>query len=368
LKKNEVVSLLDLKSQYLSISAEIDEAVFGVIRAGQFIGGDVVTQFEDRFANFASCKFGIGVGNATDGLEIALRALNLPPGSEVLVPAFTFIGSSEAITSAGLQIRFVDVDEYMTISIKSLKENYNANCSAILAVHLHGQPCDMREIMNFAIAKNLKVVEDCAQAHGGKFEEKHLGSIGDIGVFSFYPGKNLGAYGDGGIITTNDSNLAIKSRMIANHGRLSKYDHEFEGRNSRLDTLQAAILNVKLSYLPKWMQRRAEIADLYIKEISNSSSFKIVPRRSTGTHGNHLFVIRTMKRDELIEFLEDKGIQTGIHYPSALTKLSLYMKDHESYTRMYESNSYGNQVLSIPVHEMMTNAQVDLVIKSLNSF
>ena len=366
--KSELVSLLDLRSQYLSISTEIDEAVLDVISAGQFIGGDVVKNFEDRFGNFVCCKYGIGVGNATDGLEIALRALNLPQGSEVLVPAFTFIGSSEAITNAGLRIRFVDVDEYMTLSVKSLEENYNPNCSAIIVVHLYGHPCDMNSIMKFAVEKNLRVVEDCAQAHGGKFEEKNLGSIGEIGVFSFYPGKNLGAYGDGGMITTNDSDLAVKCRMLANHGRLSKYDHEFEGRNSRLDTLQAAILNVKLSHLPKWMQRRAEIADLYLGGIHNSNKFKLLPRRTSITHGNHLFVIKTDRRSELIEFLKKKGIQTGIHYPSALNILPPYLEDHKGYTGMYNSTSYGNQVLSIPMHEMMTNEEVDLVVKTLNSF
>lgn len=366
--KNDLVSLLDLSSQYLSIAAEIDSAVIEVIQAGQFIGGDVVKNFEDRFADFSGCEFGIGVGNATDGLEIALRALDLPKGSEVLVPAFTFIGTSEAVTSAGLHIRFVDVDEYMTLSVKSLEENYNSNCSAIIVVHLYGHPCDMKSIMKFAIEKNLKVVEDCAQAHGGKYEDKSLGSIGDIGVFSFYPGKNLGAFGDGGMITTNVPDLAIKSRMFANHGRISKYDHEFEGRNSRLDTLQAAVLNVKLSYFPKWMQRRAEIVELYLGGIHQSNEFQLLPRRPLITHGNHLFVIKTDRRAELIEFLSEKGIQTGIHYPSALNLLPPYLMEHKSYTEFYRANSYGSQVLSIPMHEMMTNEHVELVVETLNSF
>jgi len=366
--KNELVSLLDLKSQYASIATEIDRAILDVIEAGQFIGGDVVRNFEDRFAEFSGCRFGIGVGNATDGLEIALKALNLPQGSEVLVPAFTFIGTSEAVTSAGLRIRFVDVDEYMTLSVKSLQENYNTNCSAIIAVHLYGHPCDMKTIMKFAIEKNLKVVEDCAQAHGGKFEEKSLGSIGDIGVFSFYPGKNLGAFGDGGMITTNVPDLAIKCRMFANHGRISKYDHEFEGRNSRLDTLQAAVLNVKLSYFSKWMQRRAEIVELYLEGINQSNKFQLLPRRSSIAHGNHLFVIKTDRRAEQIQFLSEKGIQTGIHYPSALNLLPPYLMEHKSYTELYKANSYGSQVLSIPMHEMMTNEHVELVIETLNSF
>jgi dTDP-4-amino-4,6-dideoxygalactose transaminase len=365
---NEPIVLLDLKSQYSSISAEMDKAVAEVIHSGQFIGGDILKRFEERFANFVDCKFGIGVGNATDGLEIALMALNLPIGSEVLVPAFTFIGSSEAISSAGLKVRFVDVDEYMTISIKSLEENYNSNCSAVLVVHLYGQPCDMKKIMKFATEKNLKVVEDCAQAHGGKFDGKNLGSIGHIGVFSFYPGKNLGAYGDAGMITTNDENLAIKCRMIANHGRLSKYDHEFEGRNSRLDTLQAAILNVKLSHLPKWLVKRAEIAELYSKEIQSSPKFQILPRRGSIFHGNHLFVIKTDFRADLITFLLERNIQTGIHYPSALTQLPPYLEAHKSYTTDYYANTCGPRVLSIPMHEMMTKFQIDRVIDAMNSF
>ena len=366
--KKSVVSLLDLKAQYESISNEIDEAVLTVIGNGQFIGGDVVTNFEQRFAKFSDCKFGVGVGNATDGLEIALRSLNLPQGSEVLVPAFTFIGTSEAVTSAGLRIRFVDVDKFMTIDIESLKKNYNSKCSAVIAVHLYGQPCDMSGVMQFAKEKNLRVIEDCAQAHGAKYEGVSLGSIGDLGVFSFYPGKNLGAYGDGGLITSNNSDLSVKSRMYANHGRLSKYEHEFEGRNSRLDTLQAAILNVKLNHLTAWMQRRAAIVKLYLEKIEFSENFQVIPRRDSCTHGNHLFVIKTDNRKELIDYLEEKGIQTGIHYPSALTLLPPYLEDHKSYTATFKANSLGEKVLSIPVHEMMTNEQARHVIDSLNSF
>jgi dTDP-4-amino-4,6-dideoxygalactose transaminase len=362
------VSLLDLNAQYRSISNEIDEAVLNVIRVGQFIGGDAVTQFEQQFASFADCKFGVGVGNATDGLEIAFRALNLPKGSEVLVPAFTFIGSAEAVTSAGLRIRFVDVDEYMTMSTESLAKNYNSNCSAILVVHLYGESCDMKTIMEFANEKKLKVIEDCAQAHGGKYNGVSLGSIGDLGVFSFYPGKNLGAYGDGGLITTNSSELSIKCRMIANHGRLTKYDHEFEGRNSRLDTLQAAVLSVKLSHLTKWLQRRSEIVNHYLQRIEASEKFRLLPRRELSTHGNHLFVIKTDRREELIDFLSEKGIQTGIHYPSSLTLLPPYIADHATYTKAYQSNTHGKQVLSIPAHEMLSDSQVQYVIDSLNSF
>lgn len=363
-----LVTLLDLKAQYESISNEIDEVVLAVIRGGQFIGGDAVTNFEQRFANFADCKFGIGVGNATDGLEIALRSLRLPQGSEVLVPAFTFIGSSEAVTSAGLKIRFVDVDEYMTISVESMRRNYNPNCSTILVVHLYGQPCDMNPIMQFAKEKNLRVIEDCAQAHGAKYLGKSLGSFGDLGVFSFYPGKNLGAYGDGGIITTNNSDLALKCRMFANHGRISKYEHEFEGRNSRLDTLQAAILNVKLNHLTNWMQRRDAIVKLYLEKIEVSEKFQVLPRRDSCTHGNHLFVIKTENRNQLVAFLDAQGIQTGIHYPSALTLLPPYLEDHKQYTETFNANSYGEKVLSIPAHEMMTNEQAQLVINSLNSY
>ena len=231
-----MVKFLDLKSQYDSIKDEIDEAIKNVISETAFIGGKYVEQFEKEFAEFCQAKYCQGVANGTDALEIVIEALDLPKGSEIIVPANSFIASSESVTRSGHKVVFCDCDESnYTISIPSLKSKITPNTKAIIAVHLYGHPCDMDEILAIAKEHNLKVIEDCAQSHGAEYKGKRVGAIGDAGTFSFYPGKNLGAYGDGGAIVTNDKELATKCKMIANHGRIEKYNHEFEGRNSRLD-------------------------------------------------------------------------------------------------------------------------------------
>jgi len=252
-KKIMKIPFLDLKLQYLSIKDEIDLAVSNVINNTAFIKGENVSNFEINFAKYQNAKYCIGVGNGTDALEIAIESLQLPKNSEIIVPANSFIASSEAVTRSGHKVIFCDCNNNnYTISIKSLKSKITDNTRAIIAVHLYGHPCDMDGIYNVIGTKNIKVIEDCAQAHGAEYKGKKIGSIGDISAFSFYPGKNLGAYGDGGAILTNNKELSQKCIMIANHGRIDKYDHQFEGRNSRLDGLQAAILNVKLKYLDIW--------------------------------------------------------------------------------------------------------------------
>ena len=240
-----MVKFLDLKKQYETMKNEIDQAIQNVINDTAFVGGKYVEQFENNFALYHSAKYCIGVGNGTDALTIALWALDLPKDSEVIVPANSFIATSEAVSLNNLKIVFADCKDDYTIDPKSVESLITKNTSCIIPVHLYGQPCDMDEILQIAKDNNLKIIEDSAQAHGAIYKGQKIGTFGDLATFSFYPGKNLGAYGDGGAIITNDKQLEQRCRTYSNHGRSSKYAHEIEGLNSRLDGIQAAILDVK---------------------------------------------------------------------------------------------------------------------------
>lgn len=363
-----MIKFLDLKTQYNEIKNEIDYAIKEVIHDTAFIGGKYLFKFEREFAEYQDAKHCVGVANGTDGLEIALEALNIEDKSEIIVPANSFISSAEAITRSGHKVVFCDCNEdNYTISISSLKSKINKNTKAIIAVHLYGHPCDMDQILEVAKINNLKVIEDCAQAHGAEYKGRRIGAIGDIGVFSFYPGKNLGAYGDAGAIVTNNDNLAKKSRMIANHGRIEKYNHEFEGRNSRLDGLQAAILSVKLKYLNKWINLRIDIADYYLKNLRNINDIVLPKKEDWAKQVYHLFVIRTKKREKLIRYLNENNIQTGIHYPIALPKLKAY-----EYLNQFKENFFANrsdvELLSLPIGEHMEENEASFVIKKIKSF
>ena len=278
-----MVKFLDLKSQYYSIKSEIDKAIQNVIENSAFIGGEHVAQFEDSFSNYVGAGYCVGVGNGTDALEIAIEALDMPIGSEIIVPANSFIASSEAVTRSGHKVIFVDIDtESYVVSIEDLKKRITPKTKAIMAVHLYGHPCDMDELAKIAKEYNLYIIEDCAQAHGAEYKGKRVGGIGDIATFSFYPGKNLGAYGDGGVITTNNLELSVQCRKIANHGRIAKYDHEFEGRNSRLDAIQAAILSVKLKYLDSWIERRVQVAEQYLQGLDSIDNITLPIKKKMG--------------------------------------------------------------------------------------
>jgi dTDP-4-amino-4,6-dideoxygalactose transaminase len=363
-----MIKFLDLKKQYEFIKDELDGAIKKVISETDFIGGRYVAKFEEEFSKYQESKYCIGVGNGTDALEIAIESLNLPKGSEIIVPANSFIASSEAITRSGHKVIFCDCDEHdYTISISSIKSKLTSNTQAIIAVHLYGHPCDMDEILSIAKEHNLKIIEDCAQSHGAEYKGKKVGAIGDIGTFSFYPGKNLGAYGDGGAITTNNKDLAIRTKMIANHGRIAKYDHAFEGRNSRLDGLQAAILSVKLKYLEQWTNQRIAIADYYLLALKDQSNIFLPVKQPWARQVYHLFVIRANKRDGLKRYLYHNGVETGIHYPVALPKLEAYAyldkKDEDLF-----SNQYDTSLLSLPIGEHITFDQVDKIANLIRSY
>lgn len=363
----ESVSFLDLNRQYQSIKDEIDAAISDVIRESAYIGGKHVQRFEENFAAFQHAKYCVGVANGTDAIEIAIEALNLPAGSEIIVPANSFIASSEAVTRSGCKVVFCDanVDDY-TIDIADAERRITPNTSAIIAVHLYGHPCDMDGLLGLAGKHNLKIIEDCAQAHAAEYKGRRVGSIGDIGTFSFYPGKNLGAYGDGGAVTTNSEELATRVRMIANHGRISKYDHEFEGRNSRLDGLQAAILDVKLGHLEAWTGHRIHVADTYLEQLRDVSGIKLPVRQAWARQVYHLFVIRTAQRDRLQDFLKEQGIATGVHYPIALPRLHAYAY-LEQCSEGLAANAMGGELLSLPIGEHIGDGQVEYVARQVRN-
>ena len=363
-----MIKFLDLYAQYQTMRADIDAAIAETLRESSFIGGPALQRFEASFASYQHSSHCIGVANGTDAIEIALEALALPPGSDVIVPANSFIASSEAVTRAGHRVVFADTDERSyTLDVADVARRITPRTAAILVVHLYGAPCEMDGLLALAGKHRLKVVEDCAQAHGAEFRGRRVGALGDLGTFSFFPGKNLGAYGDGGAITTHDERLARKCRMIANHGRIAKYDHEFEGRNSRLDGLQAAILDVKLKRLDGWIDRRNEIASRYLRGLAGVREIALPVVDPGNRHAFHLFVIRTGRRDELARHLAASSIQTGIHYPIALPKLAAYAHLKQAADPMI-ANSQDSQLLSLPIGEHLTDDEVDLVIAAIRAF
>jgi len=363
-----MIQMLDLKKQYKSIQGEIDEAIHNVVEDTAFVGGKYVETFEKEFALYQESHYCIGVGNGTDALEIAIESLDLEAGSEIVVPANSFVASSEAVTRTGHKVVFCDckADDY-TICISSLRSKISSKTSAVIVVHLYGTPCDMDGVLELSREHGLKIIEDCAQAHGARYKNKKVGAIGDIGTFSFYPGKNLGAYGDGGAITTNNAVLAQRCKMISNHGRIEKYNHIFEGRNSRLDGLQAAILSVKLKYLDGWIETKVNIAKYYFQELSNVEGIILPKEQDNVSPVYHLFVIRSKARDRLQVFLNEKGIATGIHYPMALPKLKAYdylAQGHEELV----ANKIDTTLLSLPIGEHLSQKEIEDIVSAVKLF
>jgi dTDP-4-amino-4,6-dideoxygalactose transaminase len=362
------IPFVDVHAQYLSIKEEIDAVIADVIAKSAFIGGDYVKSFESAFAEFCGVKHCVGVGNGTDALFIALKALGIGPGDEVITAANSFIATSEAITMAGARVVFVDIDpKTYNIDVSAIEAKITPKTRAIIPVHLYGQPADMDPILALANKYNLKVLEDAAQAHGALYKGRTIGSIGDMACFSFYPGKNLGAYGDAGAIVTTHEELAVKARMIANHGRIAKYDHEMEGVNSRLDGLQAAILGVKLRHLPEWTESRQRNAKLYSEHLNGSSL--VAPSELEDVKAvYHLYVVRVpkRKREKLQEQLKANGIATGIHYPIALPNLKAYEYLNHNGNEFPEATKASQEILSLPMFPELRKEQIEYVSKTIN--
>ena len=363
-----MIKFLDLYKQYETIRPEIDAAIASVIAEGSFVGGPRVRAFEEHFAAYIGVPFCVGCANGTDALEIILEALSLPPGSEVLVPANTFIATAEAVVRTGHRVVFCDVDPATyTLSIEDARRRVTSATKAIIPVHLYGHPCDMEGVMALARKHGLSVIEDCAQAHGAEYRGKRVGTFGNAAAFSFYPGKVLGAYGDAGAIVTGDEALAHRCRMIANHGRTKKYDHEFPGRNSRLDGLQASVLDVKLRSLDFWIAERQRVADLYRKYLAECTDLVLPETRPAVRHAWHLFVIRTGARDDLRLYLAENGIETGIHYPIPLTRLAAFASCGQADEPLFVHQS-AEDLLSLPIGEHLSDQDVIFVAQKIKDF
>ena len=361
------IPLVGLFDQYQTIKPEIDAAIQNIITNSSFVGGAEVRSFENDFAAYCDAKACVGVGNGTDALYLALRALGIGPGDEVITVAHTFIATSEAISMTGATPIFIDVlEDTMLMDPALIEPAITPQTKAIVPVHLYGQSCDMDAIMEIARKHDLKVVEDAAQAHGGRWRGQRVGSIGDAATFSFYPGKNLGAFGDAGAVVSQDEDFIEHVRMLANHGRLEKYTHKMEGVNSRLDSLQAAILRVKLQYLDEWNARRRQVADAYLEQLTQSGIAMPVVNANAETVW-HLFVIRVTEREQLQSFLKERGIATGIHYPVPLHLQPAYEHRRSSFD-LPATERAAQEVMSLPMYAELKQNEIEAVCDAVTAF
>ena len=360
------IPFVDLKKQYASIKTEIDEAIQSVIENTAFIKGKYVQQFEEDYAEAYGVKHVVSCGNGTDALYITLKAMDIGPGDEVITTAHSWISTSETITQTGANVVFVDIDkDYFTINTNLIEEKITKKTKVIIPVHIYGQPVNMTEIMRIAKKYNLKVIEDCAQAHFAEWDNKYVGTMGDTGTFSFFPGKNLGAYGDAGCIVTNNDALAEKMRMFANHGALKKHHHEFEGINSRLDGLQAAILSVKLKYIHQWTDLRIQHAKKYSELLSGVDNIVTPVTHKDAKHVFHLYVIRTQQRDTLQSHLNNNSIDSSIHYPNPLPFLKAYNYLGYNIEDFPVSYDYKDKILSLPMYPELSDKQIMYIVDSI---
>lgn len=360
------VPLVDLHAQYLSIKDEIDAAVAEVIGASAFIRGPHVDLFESRFSETVGAKHCVSCGNGTDALYIAMSALGVCPSDEVIVPAMSWISTSETVTQAGGRVVFCDINPVThTLDPEKLAEAITPRTVGIIPVHLYGHPAQMDRIMEIASAHGLWVLEDCAQAHLAEFRCRKVGTFGVAGTFSFYPGKNLGAMGDAGGIVTNDATLAERMAMFARHGGLKKHDHQIEGINSRLDGLQAAILNVKLAHLPVWTERRRSLAERYGHSLAGLAGITLPAAAGWAKHVWHVYQIRVADRDGLMHHFKTQNIQTGVNYPNALPFLPCYADRGHGPDDFPIAYALGKETLSLPLFPEMTEAQQDRVASAL---
>ncbi len=364
------IPFVDLKSQYKSIKTEIDATISKVIDETNFIGGKYVEDFEKKFAIKYKINNCISVANGTDSLYIIMKMLGIGIGDEVITVANTWISTSETISQTGARPVFIDIDpEYYTINENNIEEKITSNTKAIIVVHLFGQVCEMDKIMHLANKYNLQIIEDCAQSHFSEYKNKLAGSFGIAGSFSFYPGKNLGAYGDAGSIITNNDEFATKCKMYARHGAIIKHQHQIEGINSRLDSLQAAILTVKLNYILEWTEKRIENANHYTKLLNNINSQIVTPKvRENSKHSFHLYVIRVENRENLINYLKKFGVETAIHYPKVLPNLKCYEYLNLNKNDFKIANSYQNEILSLPLYPEISFDQIEYVVSLIKNF
>lgn len=363
------VPFLDLKAQYKTIKDEISAAINEVIENTAFAGGPFVAKFENEFAKFCGVQHAIGVGNGTDALWASLVALGIGAGDEVITTPNTFIATAEAISLSGATPVFVDIDEQThNINPALIEAAITPKTKAIIPVHLFGQPADMDPIMAIAEKHGLKVVEDACQAHGAEYKGRKAGSIGAAGCFSFYPGKNLGAYGEGGGIVTNDEALAAKIRMFRDHGQAKKYYHDIIGWNARLDGIQGAVLNVKLKYLSDWNEARRKHARDYTAGLSSIKEVIVPQEAQYAKHVYHIYALRVQDRDKFMAYLNEKGIACGIHYPIPLHLQNAYAFMQKGPGSFPVAEKCASEYVSLPMFAELTNEQVAYIVEQIKEY
>jgi dTDP-4-amino-4,6-dideoxygalactose transaminase len=368
------IRMVDLQGQYQRIKAEIDQAIQSVIDSTAFIKGKEVAQFESDLSSYFNEAHVISCGNGTDALQIAMMSLGLKPGDELILPVFTYVATAEAIALLGLQPVFIDVDEAtFNINVEQVAAKLTKNTKAVVPVHLFGQSADMESLLEIASKHGLRIIEDAAQSIGAEYTFRNgskvkSGTIGDIGVTSFFPSKNLGCFGDGGALISRNKELAETIRMIANHGQRKKYHHEMIGVNSRLDTLQAAVLSVKLRYLNEYQRKRNDAAAYYDKALKDVDGIAIPVRAKNSDHVFHQYTIRASRRDELQAYLKAKGIPSIIYYPVPLHLQKAYRQASAPEGSFPVAERLSKAVLSLPMHTEMTEEQLDYICSTVISF
>lgn len=369
-ERGESIPIIDLKKQYRLIDKEIKEAALKVFKKGSFILGENVVKFEEEVARYCHLKYALGVASGTDALILSLAALGIKAQDEVITSPFTFISTAESISKVRAKAVFADIDpETFNLNPKEVKDKITKKTKAIIPVHLYGQPCDMKPIIKLADKYGLYIIEDAAQAFGAEYCGKKTGSLGDTGIFSFFPTKIMGAFGDAGMIVMKDKKVYDKISMLRVHGSKGRYHHVLNGYNSRLDELQAAILRVKFRYLEKWIDRRREIADFYNESFKNLKGKVIIPYEAKGTkHVYNIYTIRTPLRDKLQVFLEARGIMSIIYYPISLHLQVVYKNLGYKKGDFPEAEKASREVISLPIYPEMSKKQQNLVVKTVLEF
>lgn len=362
-----MIPFLDLKAQYHSIKDEIDAAVVKVLENSQFVLGKEVAAFEEEFAYYCDASYGVAVNSGTSALHLALLASGIGVGDEVITVPFTFVATVAAICYTGAQPVFVDIDPVsFTIDVNQIEKTITKRTKAILPVHLYGQPANMEPILEIANRYGLIVIEDAAQAHGARYKGRNVGSMGDMGCFSFYPGKNLGAYGEGGIVVTNNSEYARTIRILRDWGQEQKYHHVLKGYNYRMDGIQGAILRVKLGYLEKWTEARRSHAASYHK-LLRESTVKTPVEVSYSRHVYHIYAVSVAERESLQKSLQEAGIQTGIHYPIPVHLQPAYANLGYRKGEFPRSEEVAQEVLSLPMYPELAEAQIKIISHTVST-
>ncbi|HEX8148844.1 MAG TPA: DegT/DnrJ/EryC1/StrS family aminotransferase [Pyrinomonadaceae bacterium] len=366
------VPFVDLQAQYRAIKAEVDEAIQRVLDTSAFILGREVEAFERAFAEYVGAGECVGVSNGTAAIQLALQACGVGPGDEVVVPANTFFATAEAVSTAGATPVFVDCDPFTSnIDAARIDEVVTERTRAVIPVHLYGQPADLDAVFEVAGRRGLVVIEDAAQAHGARYKGRRVGALARAGCFSFYPGKNLGAYGEGGAVVTNDAGVARRLRMLRDHGSEQKYRHELVGYNFRLEGIQGAVLNVKLKYLDDWNALRRRHAARYrelLAPLADSGALALPVEADYAEHVYHLFVVRTGARESLQRYLSAAGVQTGIHYPVPVHLQPAYASLGHREGDFPNAESQAERVLSLPMFAELTGQQIRYVADALADF